>query len=389
VKAVQREAQLQQRYINFRFQVAEGAWQRREFAGRWWQIYGSDPRWSPPFWPHFLRTLDPARNPYFERMDPLLLYGEAFPRRMRVASPQQSDFVGFSTTLFEESVAAGIVLRDPRRRDGAAYVALLHVVNDTISLLNFLGRAQELLEPAGVRKLILTTGLSPHLGSGVLQDHFHQLPPLYTPYNPPYLPELIAEACRPLGRSQLYVATVDEQLTKPTSPEPAQLHPFEPSRLATDLLPLFQESAFRWADFPPPDALEAAFILRWLANGPLAGWIAEVESKPAGFILLQPDLSELLHRTGGGRRLLWRPWLQWRSQRRVKAGRVLFGAVLPEYRGQGIGCQLWRQAVRTAMEMGWLTLSIGPIPSTASANVFFESLGVKAQRSYLLHRYEF
>jgi GNAT superfamily N-acetyltransferase len=378
-----------QRFINYRFQVAEGGWQRREFAGRWWQIYASDPRWSPPFWPYFLRALDPSRNPHLARMDPLLLHGEAFPRRVRVASPQQSDFVGFSTALFEESVAAGVLLRDPRRRDAAAYVALLHVVNDMTSLLNFLSKAQGLLEPAGVRKLILTTALSPHLGSGVLQDHFHQLPPFHTPYNPPYLPELIAEACRPLGRSQLYVATVDEHLAKPISPEAAQVRPLEPARLTTDLLPLFQEAAFRWADFPPPDALEAAFLLRWLASGPLSGWIAEVEGKPVGFILLQPDLSELLYRLGGGRRLLWRPWLHWRSQRRVKAGRVLFGAVLPDYQRQGIGRQLWQQAVRTAAEMGWQTLSIGPVPSTAPANTFLESLGVNAQRSYLLHRYEF
>jgi GNAT superfamily N-acetyltransferase len=385
--------QLLHKYINYRFQVAEGNWQRREFASHWWRIYEHDSRWSPPFWPALSWSLDPARNPHLARMDPLLLYGEAFPRRVRATSPQQSDLVGFSTALFEESIAAGVLLRDPRRRDGAAYVAMLHLVNDRTSLSNFLNRAQDLLVPAGARQLIVTTGLSPHLGTGVLQDHFHQLPPLYTPYSPPYLPELLVEACRPLGRSQLYVATVEDHIEdhfgKPHVPGPAQLHPLEPARLATDLLPLFQEATPTWADFPPPDALEATFLLRWLDSGPLMGWVAEVDGKAVGFILLQPDLTGVMHRARGGRRLLWRPWLHWRKLRRVKAGRLLFGGVLANFRRQGIGHQLWQQALRTAVEMDWLTLSVGPIPSTAPANSFLDSVGVKAQRSYLLHRYEF
>lgn len=376
------------RYFNYRFQLAEGGWQRRDFAGRWWRIYENDPRWAPPLWSDFRATLDLSRTPHLARLDPLLLYGEALPRRSQPRSPQHSDLPAFSSALFEESIVAGLLLRDRRRRDGAAYVALLHVANDTETLLRYLTMVGEILQPAGVRQLILPTGISPYLGTGVLQDHFHRWPPLYSPYNPPYLPEMMMEICRPLGRSLLYEVEVARSLEK-VRQGPATLRPFDPVRLAGDLLPLFQQTMPTWADFPLPDEQEAAFLLRRLGRWPVVGWLAEVNGEAVGFVLLQPDLAAILRQSNGGRRLLGRAWLAWRTRRPVKAGRTLFGGVAPAYRRRGIGRQLWQQALRHSYESGWERLSIGPLPSTAPASNFLQAQGVEPQRTYLLHRYEF
>ncbi|MBX3000074.1 MAG: GNAT family N-acetyltransferase [Caldilineaceae bacterium] len=376
------------RYFNYRFQLAEGSWQRRDFAGRWWRIYENDPRWTPPLWSDWRSALEPDRTPHLARLDPLLLYGEALPRRTQPHSPQRSDLPTLSSALFEESIVAGLLLRDRRRRDGAAYAACLHVANDAETLSRFLMTAREFLQPAGVRQLILPTGISPYLGTGVLQDHFHRWPPLHSPYNPPYLPELIMEICRPLGRSLLYEVEVARLLEKERD-GPATLHPFEPRRLAGDLLPLFQQTMPTWADFPPPDEPETVFLLKWISRWPLAGWLAEVEEQPVGFVLLQPDLAAILRRGRGGRQLWGRAWLAWRARQGVKAGRLLFGGVAPSQRRQGIGRQLWRRALRHSYESGWDRLSVGPFPSTALVNNFLEAQGVKPQRTYLLHRYEF
>jgi ribosomal protein S18 acetylase RimI-like enzyme len=317
-----------------------------------------------------------------------LIYGEALPRRSQPRSPQQNDLSAFSGALFEETIAAGLLLRDPRRRDGSAYVALPHLANDTEALSRFLAMAQEILQPAGVRQLILPTGISPHLGTGVLQDHFHRWPPLHSHYNPPYLPEMMMEICRPLGRSLLYEVEVSRWLSNERK-GPATLRPFEPARLAGDLLPLFQQAIPIWADFPLPDAHEATFLLNWIGRWPLAGWLAEIEGDAVGFVLLQPDLSSILRRSNGGRSLWTRNWLAWRARRPTGAGRLLFGGVVSSHRRQGIGRQLWQQALRHSHEAGWERLSIGPLPSTAPANNFLEAQGVEAQRTYLLHRYEF
>lgn len=377
-----------QQFFNHRFHLAENSWQRREFLNHWWQIYRPDPRWVPPPWADLLQTLAPERSGHLARMEPLLLYGEALPRQARPSSAQRHDLSTFSGSLFEAPVAAGLLLRDPRRQDGAAYAVWPHIANDGEVLVRFLDRAAELLQPLGIGQLILPVGLSPHLGSGSLQDYFHQLPPLHTPYDPPYLPELLAAVCRPLGRSLLYNAGVAAHLDEPVA-GPATLQRFELHRLAGDLLPLFAQTMPVWAGFPPPDALEASFLISWIGRWPHTAWLATVDGQPVGFVLLQPDLSPLLRQNNGGRRLWQRLWMAWRSDKPTVGGRILFGGVAAGYQRLGIGRQLWQQALHCAAQAGWQTLSYGPVPSTAPANDFLQAQGLEPQRTYLLHRYEF
>lgn len=105
-----------------------------------------------------------------------------------------------------------------------------------------------------------------------------------------------------------------------------------------------------WAGFAAPDAEEAAFLLRWLGHWPLCGWLAHVREEPVGFVLLQPDLSPHLRRSRGGRTLLGRFWLTWLNRRPARRGRLLYGAVLPRWQGQGIGRQPLHQTLLTARE---------------------------------------
>ena len=376
------------RYFNYRFHIAEGSWQRRDFVRQWRHIYQSDDRWVPPFYPDLAQWLDVTRNAHLARMDPILLYGEALPQRKQPRSPHRTDLPAFSGAVFEESVVAGVLLRDRRRRDGAVYVAALHLANDDECLSRFLAQAQELLQPQGVRRLILPTGLSPHLGSGILQDHFHRLPPLHSAYNPPYLPEVAALVCRPLGRALLYEVVLPTQVANPQDGL-AVVESFDPRRLAGDLLPLFAQTMPQWADFPAPDEVEADFLLSRLMRFPLRGWLATVAGEAVGYVLLQPDFAAALQRADGGRTPWWRLWLNWRMQQPVASGRLIFGGVLPPWRRQGIGGQLWRMAQQGAVNDGWRTLSIGPMPSTATGNLFLEAQGIAVQRTYLLHSYDF
>lgn len=373
-------------YFNYSTQIAEGWWDRRSFAHKWWRIYADDPRWVPPYYPTLRRELEPSKNSHLARVAPIFIYTEALPRRKAPARRDSQSMLGLGGgSFFEEPVAATVALCDPRRRDGTAYLALLRCANDSESLERLLGRLAEALWAAGCRRVIGPTGLSPYLGTGVLQDYWDQLPPLHTPYNPPYLPEIVSDSLRPLGRSQLYHLDIpSESLPAPSAR--AQLVPLEPARLTMDLLPLFQAACPSWARFPPPDVEEAAFLLRWLGRWPLYGWLAQVDTDPVGFILLQPGLAPRLQLTNGGRNLLWRLWLAWASRRPVQHGRLLFGAVLPEWRGRGIGRQLLHQALATGRDEGWQTLSIGPLPSTAPACAFLEHYGAQRRQTYVLYQ---
>lgn len=385
-------------YFNYSTRIAEGRWDRRSFLANWWRIYAGDPHWVPPHYPTLRRELEPSNNPHLARMAPVFMYVEALPRSERRTrrGSRASGTVPLGVP-FEEPVAATVALCDPRRRDGVAYLALLRCANDPESLERLLGHLAEVLRARGCRQVIGPTGLSPHLRTGLLQDHWSQLPPLHTPYNPPYMPEVVSSALRPLGRSQpvpspdggarLYHLEVPPE-SPPPPPVRAQLVPLEPARLATDLLPLMAVACPPWAGFPTPDAEEAAFLLRWVGGWPLHGWLALVDAQPAGFVLLQPDLAPCLWRARGGRNPLRRLWLAWASRRPVRQGRLLYGGVSPQWQGQGIGRQLLHQALMTGRDQGWQSLSIGPLPGTAPACTFLEHHGARPRQTYLLYQRE-
>jgi GNAT superfamily N-acetyltransferase len=373
-------------YFNHVSQIAKGRWDRRRFVAQWWRLYAGDTRWVPPYYPTLRRELEPTHNSHIARMAPVLLHVEALLRDKRSAQHGHGLMRPLPTpVLLEQPVAAAVALLDPRRKDGTAYLTLLHCVNDPLSLSRLLDHAAEALWTRGCRRLIGPTGLSPHLGTGLLQDWWDELPPLHSPYDPPYMPEIVGSAMETLGRSRLYHLEIPPE-RPPTPSGPAQLRPLEPARLATEFLPLLAAACPPWADLPPPDAEEAAFILRWVGRWPLHGWLAQVEGQPVGFVLLQPDLAPALRRARGGRSLLRRLWLAWASRRPARQGRLLYGAVLPQWRGQGIGRQLLHQAIATGQAQGWQAMSIGPLPTTAAAGAFLEGHGARPRQTYLLYR---
>jgi GNAT superfamily N-acetyltransferase len=385
-----KEDEMMEKHFNYRANFVDGWWGRRSFIQNWWRIYAADPHWAPPHAPTLSRMVEPARNPHLGRLSPMPLYVDALPRRHsgQVRTTAGTGMVGMTPVLFEVPVAAVMALQDPRRQDGAAYLGLLHCANDAGSLERLLGFLAEELAPLGVRRLIGPTGLSPHVGSGVLQDDFHRDPPLHTPYNPPYLPELMQAIFRPAARSQLY--SLDVPAAGPShAGGPAEIVPLDVRRLAADLLPLMQAACPTWAGFVPPDGPEAVFLLRWLGQWPLQGWLAQVAGEPAGFILLQADLAAQVRRAQGGRNPLWRLWMAWRASRPVHAGRLLLGAVMPQWQGQGIGGQLWQHTLSVARQCGWRRLTAGPLPSSAGPALrFLQKRGARAGANYLLYGFD-
>lgn len=371
-------------YINHVARYAQSRRERRGFLARWWRIYAGDPRWVPPHYLTLRQALEPSHNPHLARMSPVFIQIEALPRHQRPAGGEPYQTMASSPGLaYERTVAATVALNDPRRGDNAAYLALVRCVNHSESI----ERLAEALWASGCRRLVGPTGLSTHLETGLLEDHWNQDPPLHTPYNPPYLPELIGNLMDRLESSRLYHLQIPRQVPPPP-PAPAELLPMDPARLARDLLPLLDIACSVSGDFPPPDAEEASFLLRWLERWPLHGWLAQVEEQPAGFVLLQPDVGAWLRRSNGGRHLLWRPWLSWLGRRPTRQGRVIFGGVLPRWQGQGIGRQLLQQALVAGHHLGWQTLTIGPVRDNVPACAFLERHGAHPHQTYRLYQWE-
>lgn len=370
-------------YYNFSSSPATNWVERRLFLAHWWRFYRHDPFWVPPYYPALRQAVEAKHNPHLDRLSALPIHLEALIRRQQSSQDQPLTF-GYN---LEQPVAASIILTDPRRTDSVAYLALLRVVNSGACLTHLLEGLREPLRSRGVTKLIGPTGLSPHLGAGLLQDYWDTLPPLYTPYNPPYLPEVAGAVMRARSQARLY--QFDVPTAAPEQPEAhINLIPFQPERLALDLLPLLQTACFAWLNFPPPDVLEAQFLLRWISHWPLTGWLAQVDHQPVGFILLQPDFAHVLHRAKGGRSPWWRLWLSGASRRPAKAGRILYLAVLPEWQGRGVGRRLLKKAFTVRQKRGWTTLSVGPVPATEPAGQFLVRFGAEAKQAYRLYEWD-
>ena len=365
-------------YYNFRLHTAVSYWDRRLFLSYCRRIYGGDGRWTPPNMRLALATLDITKNPHLARLNPNLLYFDGL-RHSKVKSANPA--------FFESPLVTAVLQQDPRRHDRTACLSYLHCANSAESFLDFQDKIVEELSKLGIRRVIGPTGLSPHIGSGALQNQWQLPQPHHAPYNPPYLPEILARRMHPIAKSQLFHFTVPAERPSISQTSSATIRPLNLNDLATTLLPVLASACQNPVGFAPPDALEARFWQQWLGAG-LHGWVAWADESPVGLVLLLPDLAERLRRTKGGRGL-W--WLGMTAVQKLptKAGRLLLSGVLPTWQGQGIGQQLWQQTIRSAHDAGWKTLTIGPVWEGGTAVTWLQKRGAEPKQTYRLYERTF
>ncbi|MEZ4657703.1 MAG: GNAT family N-acetyltransferase [Caldilineaceae bacterium] len=363
-------------YINHQLHAADSYWERRHFIRRWWSQQRQDTRWTPPHVAALQPFLHPQRAFHLARAAPLFMHMDGLARR--------GSSMGSGSPAFESTLATALLLMDPQRADRTAYLSHFDSVNDLDSLETFFYFLSEKLWERGIHKAIGPCMASPHLQCGALMDSFNLAPPLHTPYNAPYLPELLQSVMQPIEERHLYHIHIAAETASSPAPGPAQLSPLDPTRLARSLLPLFQAACAISAHFPPPDSREAEFILRQIMLTPTRAWVARIQRQPVGFVLLQPDMGFALRRANGGRNWLWRRWLHWRSERPVTAGRILYWGVLSAWRGQGIGQQLLAHAINEAARRGWRSLTVGPLPTGNLGAMLLRKIGGKPVQRYQL-----
>ena len=160
--------------------------------------------------------------PLYVRLSTQMLYMEALPRRdsanTYATNTTMNAPVGASMT-FEEVVSATLIQIDRRREDDAAYLGLLRCANDEETLERLLGKAFEQVAEQGCSLLLGPTGILPGWNPGALVNHYNRRPPWHTPYNPPYVGELLASIMEPWLETELYTLEVPTDL--PPAPTPA------------------------------------------------------------------------------------------------------------------------------------------------------------------------
>ena len=370
-------------YFNYHSHIANGYWDRRTFLRRLWRIYADDPRWTPPAFSTLQRANQPKRYAYIYRASPELLSVEALrrsSRRMTVTN-SSSGAIGASGSIFETPVAAVALMADPRRADRTTYLGLFRFVNDDEVLDQLLDILTEQLWRSGCRRIVGPSGLSPRLQSGVLRDSFDRPPPLGTPYNPPYMHELLDQAMHPLYHSHLFHIGLSDGIESEGA-GPAELKQSTPSRYSDELLWLFAQAFGHDDNTPQVDRAEAIFLIDWIQSWPCEFWLATIDDEAVGFLVLQPDLSSMVRRTNGGRNPLWKPLIWFQQKRPTHSGRLVHLAVDQEWRERGIGRQLWHHALNRGRQLGWQSITVGPVVDGTTAAEFLEHMGATQQQHY-------
>lgn len=377
------------RYFNSENLVAGNRLERWEFVRAWRRIYQMDRYWVPPHVPSLRRALA-AMDPHSARLAPLPLHRAAMRLRGRTRARQGAPLAATPATpatALPAPVAAGVLLRDPRRRDDALYLAHLHCINNRDVLARYLEHVAEIGEAWSI---LGPVGVSPYLHCGVQTDQWDIVPPLYTAYAPPYLNALLEKVMRPHVAAQTWqiVASRETGAVADSAESRAAVTPFDPTRLAGDLLPLLQHACEPWQRyFPAPDADEAAFLLDWMRTWPLDARAVVVDGATVGFILLQPEMALALRAGNGGYRWWGRAYLAAAARRPQAAGRIVFGAVLPAYRGRGFGRMLLATALASAQQHNWSTLTAGPLPAGAPAARWLANVGAHSQHTFQLYQW--
>ena len=375
-------------------------WERRAFVNAWWAIGREDERWTPPPYGALRRELDPRRNDHLARLGAALIRVEALHRTgVRRSRTDQQEIP--LTSVLERPLAAAVALVDSRRAGRAGHLGLLHLADDREAFDRLYYHLVETLTEANIHRIVGPVGLSPYLGRGALVDSWNAWPPQHTPNNPPYLPEMLERRGQVVQVGRLYEVAVGEEAAGTAAGRSgAAVRGFDVARLAEELLPLLVAALDDGGGFAPPDAAEAAYLLRTIGPGAVGG-LAEIDDTPAGFVLLAPDEAGRLRAARGGRPLWGRAALASGSGRPVATGRLLFGGVLPAWRGRGVGAALWAWAVAQARARGWWTLAVGPVwsPRRVSrlpaagpepvAAAFLRARGAVARQTYQVYEWSF
>jgi len=281
--------------------------------------------------------------------------------------------------------------------DKAGFFGFFDCENDKEVSGALFGAACAWLKVKGMDSAVCPVNPSSNETCGMLLDGFDGPPMVMMPYNPPYYLEL-AEAAGFAKAKDLYAYMYPtakgfpERFEKITSrmnrDAKVSIHLADVKRIDTaigevkDIYNSAWEKNWGFVPMTPYEMDDLAKALKPMLK-PDYLYFARFEGKPAGFCLLLPDFNiALKHVNGALGPLNILPFL-YRFSFKLNRGRMLTLGIKKEFRGKGLELLLIKQAIQSAIKMGWEYGEMSwTLEDNALINNTIEALGSDLYRKY-------
>ena len=299
-----------------------------------WSLYKDDPNWIPPLVLERRMQLSP-KNPYFEhaKFCSWITY--------RAGKP-----VGRISAQIDR-------LHIDRYQDATGFFGMLEAEDNSLTFRTLLGTAETWLQNQGMQRISGPFNLSINQELGLLVDGFDTPPSLMMGHARPYYADRIEKDGYQKEKDLLaYIINTDSQMTAAAkritvrTKDRIHIRRLQKSNFVNELeiiRNIFNDAWSQNWGFIPWTEAEFEHLgkdLKMLADEELVK-IAQVDGKPAAFIVLLPNINEIIQDLNG--RLLPFGWLKMLWRLKVKypnSARIPLMGVRSQYHDSLMGAAL-------------------------------------------------
>jgi hypothetical protein len=345
-----------------------------------WSVYGGNGSWVPPLLGDLRKTLDPARNPFFEhaRARYFLAFREGAPagRISAHVDDNHNSYHGERCGFFGffESV-------DDRRVAEALFAT-----------------ARAWLKEQGMEAVRGPFNFTTNDTAGLLVDAFDSPPVIEMTYNPPYYPKLI-EGCGLVKAMDLYAYFFDVEgmdrrrirmLSERIERKGITFRHIDARKFESEVR-IFKEVynqawARNWGFIPLTereiDHLAANF--KSIIEPRFVIFAFEGE-RPVGALWALPDYNVLI-RKFNGRMGPWQMVQFLLGRGRIRHGRVMTAGVVQDHQHRGIEAGLISRVFENGLEMGYRTGELSwVLENNLPMNRLAEAVGARVYKTYRVY----
>ncbi|MEO6871214.1 MAG: GNAT family N-acetyltransferase [Chthoniobacterales bacterium] len=351
-----------------------------------WEIYRDDPAWVPPLLLERKEFLDRKKHPFYQHGDAQLFL--AWRDRKIVGRIMASDDPNYNA----------------EHDSNVGCFGLFESIEDQQVASALLGAAADWLRGRGRDEVMGPIDYSTNYVCALLIDGFQHPPTLLTPHNPPYYAALIEGSgfhkamdwyAWWFDKPENAHARLRRIAARFANSLDVTIRPVNMKDIAGEsgrLREIYNRAWEKNWGFVPFTTAEFDHLIKELK--PLAEpeytLIAEVNGKPAGFLLYLPDINVALRHLRNGRLFTWglpiglAKLLYYKS--RLKTGRLVALGVVPEFRRHGVAEKLVLRIIEEAMLKNGVTGECSlTLENNRLINRFLAAIGADRYKTYRIY----